>query len=57
MVQFCGKTCSEEFKKVNIVMARCEFCKIDKMVKEVKRINEQDYSFCSEGGFLHVQTL
>ncbi|XP_064203342.1 zinc finger MYM-type protein 4 isoform X5 [Anguilla rostrata] len=49
MVQFCGKTCSEEFKKVNIVMARCEYCKIDKVVKEVKKINKLDCSFCSEG--------
>ncbi|KAJ8268208.1 hypothetical protein COCON_G00133800 [Conger conger] len=49
MVQFCGKTCSEEFKKVNVVMARCEYCKIDKVVKEVRKINKQDCSFCSEG--------
>ncbi|KAI1901782.1 hypothetical protein AGOR_G00037940 [Albula goreensis] len=49
MVQFCGKTCSEEFKKVNFVMARCEYCKIDKVVKEVKKINKLDCSFCSEG--------
>ncbi|KAG7457962.1 hypothetical protein MATL_G00232730 [Megalops atlanticus] len=49
MVQFCGKKCSEEFKKVHFVMARCEYCKIDKVVKEVKKINKQDCSFCSEG--------
>ncbi|KAJ8384951.1 hypothetical protein AAFF_G00196170 [Aldrovandia affinis] len=49
MVQFCGKTCSEEFKKVNFVMARCEYCKIDKVIKEVKKINKLDCSFCSEG--------
>ncbi|MFT7811166.1 zinc finger MYM-type protein 4-like [Arapaima gigas] len=49
MIQFCGKTCAEEFKKVNLVMARCEYCKIDKILKEVKKINHQDCSFCSEG--------
>ncbi|KAJ8334752.1 hypothetical protein SKAU_G00403910 [Synaphobranchus kaupii] len=49
MVQFCGKACSEEFKKVNVVMARCEYCKIDKVVKEVKKINKLDCPFCSEG--------
>ncbi|XP_023687950.2 zinc finger MYM-type protein 4 isoform X2 [Paramormyrops kingsleyae] len=49
VVLFCGKTCSEEFKKVNFIMARCEYCKIDKVVKEVKRINQHDCSFCSEG--------
>uniref|UniRef100_A0AAY4CBN5 TRASH domain-containing protein n=1 Tax=Denticeps clupeoides TaxID=299321 RepID=A0AAY4CBN5_9TELE len=45
----CGKHCAEEFKKVNYIMARCEYCKIDKAIKEVKRINHIDRSFCSEG--------
>uniref|UniRef100_A0A8C9RDB1 Zinc finger MYM-type protein 4-like n=1 Tax=Scleropages formosus TaxID=113540 RepID=A0A8C9RDB1_SCLFO len=49
MIQFCGKTCAEEFKKANLIMARCEYCKIDKILKEVKMINHRECSFCSEG--------
>ncbi|CAB1351199.1 unnamed protein product [Coregonus sp. 'balchen'] len=37
------------FQKINYEMARCEYCKIEKPAKEVKRINKRDYSFCSEG--------
>ncbi|KAF4100382.1 zinc finger MYM-type protein 4 isoform X3 [Onychostoma macrolepis] len=49
MYAFCDNRCVEEFKQINNVMARCEYCKIDKVVKEVKRINKIDRSFCSEG--------
>ncbi|XP_043073787.1 zinc finger MYM-type protein 4-like [Puntigrus tetrazona] len=49
MYAFCDNSCVEEFKQINNVMARCEYCKIDKVVKEVKRINKIDRSFCSEG--------
>ncbi|XP_005159755.1 zinc finger MYM-type protein 4 isoform X2 [Danio rerio] len=49
MYAFCGTACVEEFKQINNVMARCEYCKIDKIIKEVKRINKIDRSFCSEG--------
>lgn len=33
-------------------MAQCVYCKIEKVVKEVKRINNVDCSFCSEGEVL-----
>ncbi|KAG2461171.1 ZMYM4 protein, partial [Polypterus senegalus] len=49
MLQFCGKTCFDEFKKVSFVMARCEYCKIEKIVKETIKFNKMDRSFCSEG--------
>ncbi|XP_051527037.1 zinc finger MYM-type protein 4-like isoform X2 [Myxocyprinus asiaticus] len=49
MYAFCDSACVEEFKRINNIMARCEYCKIDKVVKEVKRINKIDRSFCSEG--------
>ncbi|XP_028675546.2 zinc finger MYM-type protein 4 [Erpetoichthys calabaricus] len=49
MLQFCGKTCFDEFKKVSFVMARCEYCKIEKIVKETIKFNKLDRSFCSEG--------
>ncbi|XP_063310866.1 zinc finger MYM-type protein 4 isoform X1 [Pelobates fuscus] len=49
MYQFCGKTCCDEYKKINMVLAMCEYCKIDKIVKESVRISGLDKMFCSEG--------
>ncbi|XP_078537259.1 zinc finger MYM-type protein 4 isoform X2 [Lissotriton helveticus] len=49
MFQFCGKTCCDEYKKINSVMAMCEYCKIDKIVKEAVRFSGVDKTFCSEG--------
>ncbi|XP_041758978.2 zinc finger MYM-type protein 4-like isoform X2 [Coregonus clupeaformis] len=49
MVFLCSVNCSEEYRKINYEMARCEYCKIEKPAKEVKRINKRDYIFCSEG--------
>ncbi len=51
MYAFCDKSCVEEFKQINNVMARCEYCKIDKVIKEVKRINKIERPFCSEGKY------
>ncbi|KAG8143051.1 hypothetical protein E2320_000331 [Naja naja] len=49
MFQFCGKTCCDEYKKINCVMSMCEYCKIDKIIKETVRFSGIDKSFCSEG--------
>ncbi|XP_031234539.1 zinc finger MYM-type protein 4 isoform X5 [Mastomys coucha] len=49
MFQFCGKNCSDEYKKINNVMAICEYCKIEKIIKETVRFSGTDKSFCSEG--------
>ncbi|XP_040612548.1 zinc finger MYM-type protein 4 isoform X3 [Mesocricetus auratus] len=49
MFQFCGKNCSDEYKKINNVMAMCEYCKIEKIIKETVRFSGSDKSFCSEG--------
>ncbi|XP_050012495.1 zinc finger MYM-type protein 4 isoform X2 [Alexandromys fortis] len=49
MFQFCGKNCSDEYKKINNVMAVCEYCKIEKIIKETVRFSGADKSFCSEG--------
>ncbi|XP_029427284.1 zinc finger MYM-type protein 4 isoform X2 [Rhinatrema bivittatum] len=49
MYQFCGKTCCDEYKKINNVMAMCEYCKIDKIIKEAVRFSGVDKPFCSEG--------
>ncbi|XP_072532060.1 zinc finger MYM-type protein 4 isoform X2 [Salminus brasiliensis] len=49
MYAFCDKGCIDEFRRTNYIMAQCVYCKIDKVVKEIKRINHVDCSFCSEG--------
>lgn len=49
MYVFCDKTCTDEFRRTHYIMAQCVYCKIEKVVKEVKRINSVDCSFCSEG--------
>ncbi|KAM6399748.1 zinc finger MYM-type protein 4-like [Rhynochetos jubatus] len=49
MFQFCGKTCCDEYKKRSSVMALCEYCRIEKIVKETVRFSGIDKSFCSEG--------
>ncbi|XP_076864669.1 zinc finger MYM-type protein 4 isoform X2 [Brachyhypopomus gauderio] len=49
MYLFCDKACIDEFRRANYIMAQCVYCKIDKVVKEVKTINNVNCSFCSEG--------
>ncbi|XP_060760721.1 zinc finger MYM-type protein 4 isoform X2 [Neoarius graeffei] len=49
MYVFCDKACTDEFRRTHYIMAQCVYCKIEKVVKEVKRINNVDCSFCSEG--------
>ncbi|XP_049677180.1 zinc finger MYM-type protein 4 isoform X1 [Accipiter gentilis] len=47
--QFCGKTCCDEYKKRSSVIAMCEYCKIEKIIKETVRFSGIDKPFCSEG--------
>ncbi|KAM8976838.1 zinc finger MYM-type protein 4 isoform 2-T2 [Pelodytes ibericus] len=49
MFHFCGKTCCDEYKKINMVLAMCEYCKIEKIMKEAVRFAGVDKNFCSEG--------
>ncbi|XP_071623744.1 zinc finger MYM-type protein 4-like isoform X3 [Heliangelus exortis] len=49
MFQFCGKTCCDEYKKRSSVVAMCEYCKVEKIIKETVRFSGMDKSFCSEG--------
>ncbi|KAJ8000005.1 hypothetical protein DPEC_G00200320 [Dallia pectoralis] len=49
MIFLCSVTCSEEYRKINYEIARCEYCKVEKPAREVKKINKKDYIFCSEG--------
>ncbi|XP_061870298.1 zinc finger MYM-type protein 4 isoform X3 [Colius striatus] len=49
MFQFCGKICCDEYKKRSSVMAMCEYCKVEKIIKETVRFSGTDKPFCSEG--------
>uniref|UniRef100_A0A8C6QMA7 Zinc finger, MYM-type 6 n=1 Tax=Nannospalax galili TaxID=1026970 RepID=A0A8C6QMA7_NANGA len=48
MFLFCGKTCSDQYKKENKVMALCDYCKLQKIIKETVRFSGVDKPFCSE---------
>uniref|UniRef100_A0A8C9PYM0 Zinc finger MYM-type containing 6 n=1 Tax=Spermophilus dauricus TaxID=99837 RepID=A0A8C9PYM0_SPEDA len=48
MFLFCGKTCSDEYKRKNKVMAMCDYCKLQKIIKETVRFSGVDKPFCSE---------
>ncbi|XP_070702115.1 zinc finger MYM-type protein 4-like [Pempheris klunzingeri] len=45
----CSADCSQEFKKANYVTSLCEYCKIEKITRDVKRIDNKDCFFCSDG--------
>ncbi|XP_061615207.1 zinc finger MYM-type protein 4 isoform X1 [Phyllopteryx taeniolatus] len=49
VVFVCGWSCALEFKTSKNVSAKCEYCKLDKISREVKRIDGRDRSFCSHG--------
>ncbi|XP_077045889.1 zinc finger MYM-type protein 4 isoform X4 [Agelaius phoeniceus] len=48
MFQFCGKTCCDEYKKKGNMMALCEYCRFEKIIKETVRVSGIDKTFCSE---------
>ncbi|XP_028256554.1 zinc finger MYM-type protein 4-like isoform X4 [Parambassis ranga] len=45
----CSVDCSHDFKKANGVTNLCEYCKIEKITRDAKRINNKDCYFCSDG--------
>nr|XP_040044626.1 zinc finger MYM-type protein 4 isoform X1 [Gasterosteus aculeatus aculeatus] len=49
LVFFCGGSCAHEYKKDNFVTSLCEYCKIEKMTGDAKRVNNRDCFFCSDG--------
>ncbi|KAM9839138.1 zinc finger MYM-type protein 4 [Aulostomus maculatus] len=49
MIFVCSVDCSQEFKKANNVMSLCEYCKMEKITKDSKKINFKDCFFCSDG--------
>jgi hypothetical protein len=49
MFLFCAKTCCDEYKRKNKVVAMCDYCKLQKIIKETVRFSGVDKPFCSEG--------
>ncbi|XP_026156668.1 zinc finger MYM-type protein 4 isoform X2 [Mastacembelus armatus] len=49
MVFVCSVNCSHEFKKDHCITSLCEYCKIEKITRDAKRINNKDCYFCSDG--------
>ncbi|KAF6730544.1 Zinc finger MYM-type protein 4 [Oryzias melastigma] len=45
----CSPACSQEFKRINNIASLCEYCKNERLINEVKRVNNKDCCFCSEG--------
>ncbi|KAM6974368.1 zinc finger MYM-type protein 4-like [Tautogolabrus adspersus] len=52
LVFVCSMDCSHEFKKANFVTSLCEYCKIEKITRDIKRISNKDCFFCSDGCML-----
>uniref|UniRef100_A0A3Q0T2A6 Uncharacterized protein n=1 Tax=Amphilophus citrinellus TaxID=61819 RepID=A0A3Q0T2A6_AMPCI len=40
--------CFQEFKRVNGITATCEYCRNERIIKDVKRISSKDCCFCSD---------
>ncbi|XP_071369672.1 zinc finger MYM-type protein 4-like [Centroberyx affinis] len=49
LVFVCSLACCQEYKKVKCVTGLCEYCKIEKVSRDVKRIDNKDCHFCSDG--------
>ncbi|XP_029919162.1 zinc finger MYM-type protein 4 isoform X2 [Myripristis murdjan] len=49
LVFVCSLACSQEYKKVNNVTGLCEYCKIERVPRDTKRIDNKDCHFCSDG--------
>ncbi|CAJ1082996.1 zinc finger MYM-type protein 4 isoform X3 [Xyrichtys novacula] len=49
LVFVCSADCAHEFKKANFVTSFCEYCKIEKITRDAKKINNKICFFCSDG--------
>ncbi|XP_056256201.1 uncharacterized protein LOC130184300 isoform X2 [Seriola aureovittata] len=45
----CSLACSQEFKRINSIMGKCEYCKYERIIRDAKRVNDKDCYFCSDG--------
>uniref|UniRef100_A0A8C1HCB3 Si:ch211-266o15.1 n=1 Tax=Cyprinus carpio carpio TaxID=630221 RepID=A0A8C1HCB3_CYPCA len=46
---FCSRACCDTYKRESSVKALCEYCKIEKVVKDIITYEKQPRSFCCEG--------
>lgn len=44
----CSPACAQEFKRVNNIIGECEYCKMEKIIGDAKRVNNKDCYFCSD---------
>ncbi|KAI4817450.1 hypothetical protein KUCAC02_010851 [Chaenocephalus aceratus] len=45
----CSLACSQEFKSVNNITGKCEYCKNESIIDDVKKVNGKNCYFCSDG--------
>ncbi|XP_044027833.1 uncharacterized protein LOC122864451 isoform X2 [Siniperca chuatsi] len=45
----CSLACSQEFKRVNNITGKCEYCKNERIIRDAKRVDNKDCYFCSDG--------
>ncbi|XP_010796036.1 zinc finger MYM-type protein 4-like [Notothenia coriiceps] len=45
----CSLVCSQEFKSINNITGKCEYCKNESIIDDVKKVNGKDCYFCSDG--------
>ncbi|XP_062291642.1 uncharacterized protein LOC133996101 isoform X2 [Scomber scombrus] len=44
----CSSACAQEFKRVNNIIGECEYCKMENIIGDAKRVNNKDCYFCSD---------
>ncbi|XP_074917780.1 zinc finger MYM-type protein 2 isoform X6 [Chelonoidis abingdonii] len=47
--QFCGRTCSDDYKKLHCIVTYCEYCQEEKTLHEMVNFSGIKRPFCSEG--------
>uniref|UniRef100_A0AAV2K548 TRASH domain-containing protein n=1 Tax=Knipowitschia caucasica TaxID=637954 RepID=A0AAV2K548_KNICA len=49
LVFFCSQNCLLDFKTTNFLFNTCDYCKVEKVTREVKRMVSKICHFCSDG--------
>ncbi|KAK7898511.1 hypothetical protein WMY93_019364 [Mugilogobius chulae] len=49
LIFFCNQNCLLNFKTSNFLFNVCDYCKVEKVTREVKRIMSKNCNFCSDG--------
>ncbi|XP_075962356.1 uncharacterized protein LOC142965335 isoform X3 [Anarhichas minor] len=45
----CGLACSQEFNTANNIIGKCEYCKYERIIRDVKKVDGKVCYFCSDG--------